>query len=316
MGQRLQGIEEFVAAVEAGSFALAAQRLHVTRSAVAKSIARLEARLNTRLFLRTTRSQSLTEEGHGYYERCRRVLAELDAAEAMTDVARSTATGLVRVSMPAMLGRLKVGPLLLALAHRHPQLSLELSFNDRRVDLAEEGLDLAVRSGELADSAELIARPVGVQWMALCAAPAYLAERGHPRSIGELQSAQGTQDASSAHAGHEAVLYARDGQVSAWRFHDAEGRLVEVTLPSRLRCDSAEVLLEAAVGGMGLARLPAWLAADALEAGTLVRVFEEPLPFGFELNVIRSRSRYLPFKTRVVIDWLAEHLPPLLQVAP
>jgi len=303
MSQRLQGIEEFVAAVEAGSFALAAQRLHVTRSAVAKSIARLEARLDTRLFLRTTRSQSLTEEGHGYYERCRRVLDELDAAEAVTDVARSTAAGLVRLSMPAMLGRLKVGPLLLALARRHPQLSLELAFNDRRVDLAEEGLDLAIRSGPLADTSELIARPVGVQWMALCAAPAYLAERGHPRSIDALD------------APHEAVLYARDGQVSAWRFHDAEGRLVEVTLPSRLRCDSAEVLLEAAVGGMGLARLPAWLAADALAAGTLVRVFEEPKPFGFELHVIRSRSRYLPLKTRVVIDWLAEHLPPLL-VAP
>ena len=177
MGQRLQGIEEFVAAVEAGSFALAAQRLHVTRSAVAKSIARLEARLNTRLFLRTTRSQSLTEEGHGYYERCRRALAELEAAEAVADVARSTASGLVRLSMPAMLGRLKVGPLLLALARRHPQLSLELSFNDRRVDLAEEGLDLAIRSGELADTDELVARPVGMQWMALCAAPAYLATR-------------------------------------------------------------------------------------------------------------------------------------------
>lgn len=299
MSQRLQGIEEFVAAVEAGSFALAAQRLHVTRSAVAKSIARLEARLDTRLFLRTTRSQSLTEEGHGYYERCRRALAELDAAEAVADVARSTASGLVRLSMPAMLGRLKVGPLLLALARRHPQLSLELSFNDRRVDLVEEGLDLAIRSGELADSAELVARPVGMQWMALCASPGYLAAHGHPASVDELK-------------GHEAVLYARDGQVSSWRFHDAEGRLVELTPSSRLRCDSAEVLLEAAVGGMGLARLPAWLAADALAAGTLVRVFDEPRPFGFALNVIRSRSRYLPLKTRVVTDWLAEHLPPLL----
>ena len=299
MSQRLQGIEEFVAAVEAGSFALAAQRLHVTRSAVAKSIARLESRLDTRLFLRTTRSQSLTQEGHGYYERCRRALAELDAAEAIADVARSTASGLVRLSMPAMLGRLRVGPLLLALARHHPQLSLELSFNDRRVDLVEEGLDLAIRSGELADSAELVARPVGMQWMVLCASPGYLAAHGHPAGVDELK-------------GHGAVLYARDGQVSSWRFHDAEGRLVEVTPPSRLRCDSAEVLLEAAVGGMGLARLPAWLAADALAAGTLVRVFEEPRPFGFALNVIRSRSRYLPLKTRVVTDWLAEHLPPLL----
>ena len=302
MSPRLQGIEEFVAAVEAGSFARAAERLHVTRSAVAKSIGRLEARLGTRLFLRTTRSQSLTEEGHGYYERCRRVLAELDAAEAMADAARSTAAGLVRLSMPAMLGRLKVGPLLLALARRHPGLSLELSFNDRRVDLVEDGLDLAIRSGELADSAELVARPVGVQWMVLCAAPAYLAERGRPGSVAELV----------ASPSHGAVLYARDGQISPWRFHDAEGRPVEVVLPSRLRCDSAEVLLEAAIGGMGLARLPAWLAADALAAGTLVRVFEEPRPFGFALNVIRSRSRYLPHKTRVVVDWLAEHMPPLL----
>ncbi|MDP9914426.1 DNA-binding transcriptional LysR family regulator [Variovorax boronicumulans] len=299
MSQRLQGIEEFVAAVEAGSFALAAQRLHVTRSAVAKSIARLEARLDTRLFLRTTRSQSLTEEGHGYYERCRRALAELEAAEALTDAARHTAAGLVRLSMPAMLGRLKVGPLLLALARQHPQLSLELAFNDRRVDLVEEGLDLAIRSGELDDSAGLVARPVGVQWMLLCAAPAYLAERGHPRDLAALV------------APHEAVYYARDGQVSPWRFREGDAE-VEAALPSRLRCDSAEVLLEAAIGGMGLARLPAWLAADALAAGTLVRVFDEPEPFGFPLHVIRTPSRYLPLKTRVVIDWLVEHLPPLL----
>jgi DNA-binding transcriptional LysR family regulator len=178
MGQRLQGIEEFVAAVEAGSFALAAQRLHVTRSAVAKSIARLEARLDTRLFQRTTRSQSLTQEGHGYYERCRRVLAELEAGEALADAARDTARGIVRVSLPAMLGRLKVGPLLIALAQRHPGLTLELGFTDRRVDLVEEGIDLALRSGELPDTTQLVARPVGVQWMVLCAAPAYLAERG------------------------------------------------------------------------------------------------------------------------------------------
>jgi len=301
MSQRLQGIEEFVAAAEAGSFALAAQRMHLTRSAVAKSIARLEARLGMQLFQRTTRSQSLTEAGHGYYERCRRALAELEAAEAVADSARGSVSGRVRISMPAMLGRLKVGPLMLALARRHPGLSLELAFSDRRADLIEEGLDLAVRSGDLSDTPGLVARPVGVQWMVLCAAPSYLAERGHPRGIDALE--QGV---------HEAVLYARDGQTSAWRFHDEAGRLVTVTPPSRLRCDSAEVLLEAAIGGMGLARLPAWLAADALAAGTLVRVFDEPRPFGFALHVVRPQVRYMPLKTRVAIDWLAEHLPPLL----
>lgn len=301
MGQRLQGIEEFVAAVEAGSFALAAQRLHVTRSAVAKSIARLEARLDTRLFQRTTRSQSLTQEGHCYYERCRRVLAELDAGEALADAARDTARGVVRVSMPAMLGRLKVGPLLIALARQHPGMTLELGFTDRHVDLVEEGIDLALRSGDLPDTTQLVARPVAMQWMLLCAAPAYLAEHGHPADLSALQA-----------GGHEAVMYARDGRLSAWRFHDAAGRLVEVSLPSRIRCDSAEVLLQAAIGGMGLARLPAWLAAEALGEGALVRVFDEPQPFGFPLHLIRPQSRYLPMKTRVVMDWLAAELPPLL----
>jgi len=302
MARRLQGIEEFVAAAEAGSFALAAQRLHVTRSAVAKSIARLEARLDTRLFHRTTRSQSLTEEGHGYYERCRRVLVELEAAEAIADAARDTPRGLVRVTMPAMLGRLKLGLLLIALARRHPGLTLELGFTDRRVDLVEEGIDLAVRSGDLPDTTQIIARPVGTQWMVLCAAPAYLSERGHPASL----------DALLTQGHHEAVMYARDGRQSAWRFHDAAGQLVEVTLPSRIRCDSAEVLLEAAIGGMGLARLPAWLAAEALADGRLVRVFDEPRPFGFALQLLRPQSRYLPMKTRVVMDWLDAEMPPLL----
>jgi DNA-binding transcriptional LysR family regulator len=305
MGQRLQGIEEFVAAVEAGSFALAAQRLHVTRSAVAKSIARLEARLDTRLFQRTTRSQSLTQEGHGYYERCRRVLAELEAGEALADAARDTARGIVRVTLPAMLGRLKVGPLLIALAQRHPGLTLELGFTDRRVDLVEEGIDLALRSGELPDTTQLVARPVGVQWMVLCAAPAYLAERGRPAGL----------DALLQPNGHEAVRYARDGSLTPWRFHDRRGRTVEVNLPSRLRCDSAEVLLEAAIGGMGLARLPVWLAAHALAAGSLVRVFDEPQPIGPPLHLVRPQSRYLPMKTRVVMDGLAAALPPLLDGA-
>ncbi len=300
MGQRLQGIEEFVVAVEAGSFALAAQRLNVTRSAVAKSIARLESRLGTRLFHRTTRSQRLTEEGHAYYERCRRVLAELDAAEAVADASRGSVSGLVRLSMPAMFGRLKISPLLLSLAQAHPQLTIEVAFNDRRADLVEDGIDVAIRNGELGDSATLVARSLGTQWMVLCAAPAYLAARGRPQSLAEL-------------AGHEAVMYARDGVVAPWRLHDdATGRMADTVLPARVRCDSAEVLLAAALDGFGIAFLPAWLIADALAAGTLVRLLDTPQRFGFPLHILWPHSHYLPRKTRVVIDWLAERLPPLL----
>src|SRR5512138_1076673 len=182
MSERLNNIDMFVHAVEAGSFAQAAARLRVTRSAVAKGVARLEQRLGTRLFNRTTRSQSLTEEGHAYYERCVRALAELDAAEAEFDARRSEPSGCLRVSVPVLFGRRCVAPLLLQLANEHRALSVEMSFSDRFVDLVDENFDLAVRIGSLSDSATLAARRLGEQRMGICAAPSYLAKRGMPAS--------------------------------------------------------------------------------------------------------------------------------------
>ncbi|WP_332778071.1 LysR family transcriptional regulator [Polaromonas sp.] len=299
MNDRLSGIEEFVAAVEAGSFALAARRRQLTRSAVAKSIARLEARLGTRLFLRTTRSQSLTEDGQAYYERCQRVLAELDAADASMDAARRTPTGCVRLSMPVLFGRLCIGPLLLELARRHPQLALEASFSDRRSDLVEEGIDLAVRSGPLPDSTALVARRLGVQRMVMCAAPAYLDAHGWPRGMDEL-------------AGHQGIVYGRGGQIKPWEFHDARGLRVEVPIASRFCFDDLQMIASAAQAGVGLARLPVWLVADALREGSLVQLFDEPQPFGYELHAVWPSTRYLPLKTRVVVDLMLQKLPPLL----
>ena len=182
MSERLQGIEAFVAAVEAGSFALAATRLGRTRSAVGKSIARLEQRLAVRLFQRTTRSQSLTDDGQAYYERCRRALDELDAADAAVEAGRHAPTGTLRMSMPALFGRVCVAPLLMELASEHQDLRLDLQFSDRRVDLVEERVDLALRSGPLDDSSTLAARLLGHQWMGLYAAPSYLARHGRPAS--------------------------------------------------------------------------------------------------------------------------------------
>ena len=305
MSERLNGVEAFVAAVEAGNFALAAERLHLSRSAVGKSVARLEARLGTRLFHRTTRSQSLTEDGQAYYERCRRALAELDAADAAVEAGRRTPKGRVRITMPALIGRARIAPLLLALGRQYPELAFELSFTDRRIDLVEEGMDLAVRSGPLGDSAMLSARLLGRQWMGIYAAPDYLAKHGRPSGFAEL--------VASASA-HSFVGYAREGWPHPWRFHDAQGRIVEFEVPARFSfsCDSLEVSAMAAIDGVGLARLPAWLAAEALASGTLVRAFEEAQPYGYELNAVWPQARVLPQKTRVVIDTLAERLPPLL----
>lgn len=300
MNDRLSGIEDFVAAVEAGNFSLAAGRRQLTRSAVAKSVARLEARLGTRLFLRTTRSQSLTADGQAYYERCQRVLAELDAADASMDAARSTPTGCLRLTLPVLFGRLCVGPMLLELAGLYPQLALQVSFSDRYSDLVEEGYDLALRSGVLADSSVLVARRLGLQRMLTCAAPSYLAAHGCPAGIDEL-------------AGHTCIVYGRAGHIKPWEFHDARGLRVELAVASRFCFDDLQMIASAAEAGVGLARLPAWLAAPALRAGTLVQVFEEPKPFGYDVHAVWPRTRYLPLKTRVAVDLLLEKLPPLLE---
>nr|WP_296022229.1 LysR family transcriptional regulator [uncultured Acidovorax sp.] len=305
MSERLQGIEAFVAAVEAGSFALAATRLGRTRSAVGKSIARLEQRLAVRLFQRTTRSQSLTDDGQAYYERCRRALDELDAADAAVEAGRHAPTGTLRMSMPALFGRVCVAPLLMELASEHQDLRLDLQFSDRRVDLVEERVDLALRSGPLDDSSTLAARLLGHQWMGLYAAPSYLARHGRPANW---------QAVVEAAPHHRFASYGRDEQrPPTWLYHDCTtGELREFSVPTRVRCDSLEVVAASALAGLGIARIPQWLAADAVAAGTLVKLFDESKPFGYALHAVWPHARALPRRTRVVIDTLAARLPALL----
>lgn len=305
MSERLAGIEAFVAAVEAGNFALAAVRLQRTRSAVAKSVARLEARLGTRLFQRSTRSQSLTEDGQAYYERCRRALSELDAADAAVEAGRSAPRGRLRVTAPVLIGREMVAPVLLELAAAHPELSLEMVFSDSVVDLVDERIDLAVRSGPLADSSVLAARTLGKQWMGVYASPGYLARQPAPEDWEALIATAGS---------HSFVGYARDTGLHPWQFHGADGQVQTFQAPARVTfsCNSLEANKLAALGGMGMTRLPAWLVADAVGQGSLVRVFEEPVPYGYALQAVWPQARALPLKTRAAIDLLASRLPPLL----
>jgi DNA-binding transcriptional LysR family regulator len=298
MSERISGINAFVTAAEAGSFALAAQRLHLSRSAVGKSIARLEERLGVRLFHRTTRSQSLTEQGQSFYERCARALAELDEAEAELAAGQTVPSGRLRVSVPTLFGRRCVAPLLIELAQRHPQLELEMAFSDRNVDLIEEGFDLAIRTGVLASSATLAARKLGNQAMIVCATPAYLAAHGTPQTMGELEQ-------------HHGLGYYRAGSMT-WRFLDEGGRVKEVQMNSRLRFDDLETIAQAALAGLGITWLPSWLVAGELQRGELVRLLEHERPFSFELHALWPHTRHLPSKVRAAIDQLVAHIPVLL----
>ena len=294
----LGDLAAFVQSVESGSFALAAQRLSVTRSAVAKSVGRLEKRLGVRLFVRTTRRQSLTENGQAYYERCVRAFEEIEAGEDVLASSQRAPTGRLRISVPVLFGRHCVAPVLLRLANRYPNLTIETSFSDRVVDMVQEGYDLAVRIGTLPDSASYAARRLGAQRMSICAAASYLKEHGLPASVDDLEH-------------HSAIAYG-NGSQSPWRVRDTDGRVRELQLTSRLRFDDLQSIADAAVAGGGLAWLPCWLIGPQVRAGKLKLVMDSQRVLATDIHVVWPRTRYLPYKTRTAIDALVAEIAPLI----
>ncbi|MGF6769941.1 DNA-binding transcriptional LysR family regulator [Paraburkholderia sp. GAS199] len=299
MSDILDGVATFVRVVETGSFALAAERLNLTRSAVGKVIVRLEKRLGVRLINRTTRSQSLTEDGQAYYDRCVRALAELEAAEADLESGRREPQGRLRVSVPQAFGHHCVAPVLLGLARRHPQLKVDISITDRFVDVVEEGFDLVVRIGPLGDSASLAARRLGVQYGSIGAAPAYLARHGTPRTVDELR-------------GHASVAYTRAGAPQPWDVVDVHGQIRRAEVEPQLCFDDVQGIVDAAIAGFGLAWLPCWLLTRYVQTGQLVAVMENCFRPLQEVHAVWPKSRYLALKTRYAIDALAAEIPAML----
>ena len=291
------GVTVFLAVVRSGGFARAADQLGLTRSAVGKAIARLETRLGTRLFHRSTRAHSLTDDGLIYQERCQRALAELQSAQAQMLSGRSSVAGRLRVSTSALFGRHCVAPILLALARQHPELELQLSFSDRPVDVLAEGFDLAIRNGALgAESEGLRARKLVQLRKRVCASPAYLAAQGTPRSVADL-------------AAHQILHYRHADRVHAWQLPDASGRIAELPLRSRLLIDDLEVIADAAVAGMGLAWLPEWLVRERLASGALVSVLDELPGAVMDCHALWPSGPHTPLRVRVAIDALVQQLP-------
>lgn len=289
----LQGIVAFVQTVEAGSFTGAGERLHVTKSAVGKSIAQLEQRLGVRLLNRTTRRLGPTSEGVSYYEACVRALAEIEAAQSLLASRRQVPSGRLRIDVPLAFGRRCVAPVLFDISNQFPDLTMEISFNDRRVDLVEEGIDLAVRMGELDDSLSLAARRIYAQRSAICAAPAYLEKHGRPQSLEDLAS-------------HSVIGYGRDGVVRPWVIRQADGHLATFVPKARLVLGHGEPMLDAALAGCGIAFLPTWLAADSFKSGELTMVLSDCLVENVVVNAIWPVTRNLTPKVRVVVDALVE----------
>ena len=301
MTDTLKDIPVFVASVEAGSFAQAAVRLHLSRSAVGKSIARLEERLGVRLFHRTTRSQRLTDNGALFYERCLRALEEIRGAESQLETGKHQVSGRLRVAVPVLFGRQCIAPLLIELAQEHPGLELEMSFSDRVVDLVEEGFDMAVRNGALADSSVLVARRLGEHRMVLCAAPDYLFKNGQPQSVDDLRQ-------------HTAINYTRAGRVLPWQLMDYDGTSRTFIPRSSLNMDDLQAICDAALAGHGLAWLPCWMVIKEIQQGNLVPLLDQAPDVRFDVHAVWQQTPHLPLRVRSAIDMLVKRLPAVMSL--
>ena len=285
----------FVCAVDTGGFSEAGRRLNLSRSSVGRAVARLEAGLNVRLFDRTTRHQNVTADGQLFYEHCQRAMAELRAVEAALDSGASAPRGKLRVSMPVLFGRMCAAPILTSLARENPELELELSFNDRKVDLLEDGFDLAIRNGSPGNAAGTRIRRVGHEETMLYAAPAYLERRGVPQSISDLDD-------------HDTVTYSRAGRVQSWMINQ-DGSPSEFNPVSRLRFDDIDAIADAAADGFGMAWLPFWLVRKRVEAGELVPVMPFMRPHVSDVWALWPDGAHLPTRVRAAIDALVTELP-------
>lgn len=298
--ERLKGIDVFVSVVERGSFAAAAQRLNLTSSAVSKSIARLEKRLQARLFARTTRKLALTDAGSVFYDTCTRVLADLEEVETQIGAQYVEPTGRVRIDLPASFGQLHALPVILDFIADHQLLTPHISMSDHFVDLVEERIDIVVRIGGPNTWPNALGhRFLGAERLIFCAAPAYLAHRGTPQTDADL-------------ALHDRVVYGRsDGQVNSWLFAGADAAPLEQrVMPGRIAVGDAVGQVSAILAGLGIAQLPTWVVKHQIEQGLLVEVLPQLATDGLPMNLVWLKSRqYLP-KVKLLLEVLAASLTP------
>lgn len=288
---RFNELETFVRVVELGSFSAAADRLKLAKSVVSRRITDLEERLGARLLNRTTRRLSLTDGGQQLYERAVRLLLEIDEAEQALAAGNGALRGRLRVAAPLSFGVRHLAPLVEEFLAAHPGLELDLDFNDRLVNLVEEGFDLALRIGDLADST-LVARRLAPIRLVTLASPDYLRRHGEPRRPEDL-------------AGHQGLAYSNVPGGQAWRFLDPAGRPRAVVVPARLRANNGDVLLQAAIRGLGVVVSPTFIAHEAIAAGHLVpilRAFEAPATAAW---AVFPSHRHVPARVRAFIDALA-----------
>lgn len=286
---RWEGLDEFVAVAENGSFQAAAERLRVSSSHISRQVARLEERLQARLLYRTTRRVSLTEAGRAFLSRCQRLIEERDAAFQTVSDLHGAPTGLLRMTAAVTYGERFIVPLVNAFMARYPQLRVEIELSNRTLDLVQEGFDLAIRLGRLGDSS-LVATRLAPRALYLCAAPDYLARYGRPHTLSEL-------------AAHNCLIGTND----TWQFRQ-NGREYPFRPAGNWRCNSGQAVLDAALRGFGLCQLPDYYVQEPLRRGELVSLLEANQPPDTAVWAVYPQRRLLSAKVSQLIDALRQGL--------
>lgn len=288
----------FVRSVEKGSFSAAARDLDLTPSAVSKQIRRLEDRLGVRLFNRTTRRVSLTEVGHAYYERCARIIQEIEEAEEAVTALNENPRGTLRVAATVAFGRVEVLPRINEFLERYPDLNIEFELTDRHVDLIEEGIDVAIQWREQMEDPSVIARRLCVNRRIICASPSYIEQYGKPKTPEALLD-------------HNCLTLYEVSQFNDWAFEDPEHGHRVLHVKGNFRANTADALYEAALAGVGLARLSTWLVMPAIRRGDLVPVLPQYPHESSAYFLIYPHRRHLSRKVRAFVDFLVEVFTPV-----
>ena len=292
---RIESLRVYLRVVDCLSFTRAANQLQMPRSTVSTSVRDLEERLGVRLLTRSTRSVAPTQDGAAFYERCARVLNDYDELETLFQASTQPLSGRLSVSVPGRMGRLIFAPALPKLLEQYPGLEVELSSTDREVDLIQDGIDCAIRVGDITGSS-LVARPLGMLEMANCAAPAYLERHGTPQSIDELEN-------------HFAVRYASptNSRVESWDFETPDG-VQEMPMRSRVTANHAEALIACCLAGLGMIQVPAYDVRDDIRNGTLIEVLPKARAPAMPINIVYPHRRHLSHRLRVFMDWAEDVL--------
>lgn len=289
---KFEEFQAFVTVVDTGSFTAAAERLDAAKSAVSRRVSGLEARLGVQLLRRTTRVLNLTDAGRGFYEHGKRILADLEEAEAGVQQQHGELRGTLRVALPLSFGVRHMSKPIAAFNKLHPQIEFDLDLNDRRVDLINDNFDCALRIGNLEDSS-LIARRLFESRSVVTASPHYLSVHGEPRTPEDLQA-------------HRCLAYSNLADPNHWLYRDADGKQRKVKVNSVLRASSGDYLCNAAALGAGVVIQPMFIASQAIRSGNLVPILTDYDWPASPAYVLYPPTRHLSFRVRAFIDFLVE----------